>query len=410
MYVIQENSSTLLKSLMPVSLYIHIPFCLKRCIYCDFVSGIYDPERASVYIDALKKELSGIPDKKELSTLYIGGGTPTALPADLLSELIAHIFRNFSFTDDYEATIEANPGTLDREKLRVIKTAGMNRISMGVQSFNDNELEFLGRIHNSGEAEKAVRLARESGFENIGIDLIYGIPGQDITSWQESLNMAVSLKPEHISTYELTVEKGTGLYRLLHPPLSKSVRLDSEGGQRGGDVNLLEEDRIIEMYERTIDYLTSEGYLHYEISNFAKPGCFSRHNLNYWDRGEYYGTGQGAHSFMNNKRFHNTNSLDEYIKAVSENISHLEDPEDISIEAALQEAIFLGLRKTSGLNLEKFSKRYKTNIVSHYQEQIKELQEAGLVEITASDCSYETDLRLTRKGLLLSNEVFIKFM
>jgi oxygen-independent coproporphyrinogen-3 oxidase len=275
---------------------------------------------------------------------------------------------------------------------------------MGVQSFNDSELEFLGRIHNSGEAEKAVRLARDSGFENIGIDLIYGIPGQDITSWQESLNMAVSLKPEHISTYELTVEKGTALHKLLiNPPIYK-------GGQRGGNVNLLQEDRIIEMYERTIDYLTSEGYLHYEISNFAKPGCLSRHNLNYWNRGEYYGTGQGAHSFMNGKRYHNTSSLDEYINAVSENISHLEDPEDISEEAALQEAIFLGLRKTSGLNLEKFSKRYKTNLVSHYQEQIKELQKAGLVEITASDCSYETDLRLTRKGLLLSNEVFIKFM
>jgi len=414
---------------MPVSLYIHIPFCLKRCVYCDFVSGIYDPGKADAYISALKKELDSVPEKQippappllkgGISTLYIGGGTPTALSTGALSDLISHIFTRFSFTKGYEATIEANPGTLESDKLRAMLDAGMNRISIGVQSFNDAELAFLGRIHTAEEAAKAFSLAREAGFDNIGIDLIYGIPGQDIEGWKKTLERALILGPEHISTYELTVEKGTELHEYLKNPPSSPF---SKGGvcsplsQRGGwrapliKPHLPGEDKIIEMYEHTIDHLTSNGYEHYEISNFARPGCFSRHNLNYWDRGDYYGAGLGAHSFISGKRSCNTDSLDEYLGAVPENNSPVRYSEEITEEDAVKEAVFLGLRKTGGIDVEAFFRRYKINILSRYHNEIKYLQEAGLIETTCSACSYETSLRLTRKGLLLSNEVFMKFM
>jgi oxygen-independent coproporphyrinogen-3 oxidase len=383
---------------MPISLYVHIPFCVKRCIYCDFISGAYTPDKAAAYLVALKKEISSIPADRPLSTLYIGGGTPTVLTADQLSDLIKHIFDHFTFSPPLEATIEANPGTVDSDKLKSIRSAGMNRISIGGQSFNNEELTFLGRIHTGAEAEEAVRLARDAGFENIGIDLIYGIPGQDIETWKGSLEKAVSLKPEHISAYELTVEEGTELHKLLSSPLDKGVK------------RLLNEDAIIEMYEYTISYLSSKGYLHYEISNFGLPGSFSRHNLNYWERGDYYGAGVGSHSFINNKRSSNTTDLESYLRLLSENKSPVEHSEEITAENAISEAIFLGLRKTAGINIEAFSRRYKINLPVFYEKEIKELQEAGLIENACSECSYETDIRLTRKGLILSNEVFVRFI
>ncbi|MBI4849755.1 MAG: radical SAM family heme chaperone HemW [Nitrospirae bacterium] len=423
------------------SLYVHIPFCLKRCIYCDFVSGIYGPRTADAYIEALNKEIRNIPEKTQISTLFIGGGTPTALSANKLTNLIRHIFSHCSFSpphpplakggyDGVEATVEANPGTVDKHKLAAMRSAGINRLSVGIQSFNDDELALLGRIHTSEEAGQAVCLARDAGFENIGIDLIYGIPGQDIESWRETLEKAAMLKPEHISTYELTVEEGTGLHEYLkNPPTSRCNALQQrepspffkggdytplwKRGVRGdfvGRVRLPDEDKIIEMYEHTIDYLVSKGYSHYEISNFAMPGYQCRHNLNYWDRGEYFGAGLGAHSFVYGKRFCNTCDLEEYLKAVSEDKSPVKGTGHIPEDQALSEAIFLGLRKTGGISIESFLKRYGINMLSHYQNEIAALQEEGLIEIVGSGCSYETDLRLTRKGILLSNEVFLKFV
>jgi oxygen-independent coproporphyrinogen-3 oxidase len=376
------------------SLYVHIPFCIRRCIYCDFVSGIYDPKKADRYIAALKKEILAIPRNAIFSTLFIGGGTPTAFSGDNLKDLISHIFNQFSFADAYEATIEANPGTLNKGKLRAIREAGMNRISIGVQSFNDDELIFLERLHSSSEAEESVHLAREAGFENIGIDLIYGIPGQGIEVWKQTLGRAVRLKPKHISTYELTVEKGT----VLHDR------------RQNGTLKSLDDELIAEMYNLTIDYLTFEGYSHYEISNFARPGYECRHNMNYWDRGEYYGSGLGAHSFINGKRSYNTGDLEEYLKAISEDKSPLKETEHITEDKAVSEAVFLGLRKTEGINAESFFKRYGSNILSHYHAELAELRKDGLIEIVHSECSYETNLRLTRHGLLLSNEIFVKLI
>ncbi len=386
---------------MPTSLYIHIPFCLKRCIYCDFVSGTYDPEKADAYIRALTHELTNIPNETPFSSLFIGGGTPTALSSEALSRLLTFIFNRFDFQNN-ETTIEANPGTLDKDKLQTLYSHGINRLSIGVQSFNSDELAFLGRIHSPEEAEQAVKMARLAGFKNIGIDLLYGFPGQEIGTWKETLKKAVALEPHHISAYELIVEEGTDLYLMLknvqtagRPTLTRSV---------------LNEEQIIDMFNHTVDYLIAKGYDHYEICNFSYPGYPCRHNLNYWDRGDYYGAGIGAHSFINGERFYNTDKLDTYIKAMSENKTAVNGSELISADSALSEALFLGLRKTAGVSIESLSKEHSINIMSTYGQEIKKLLDDGLIESVASSCSYETDLRLTRKGLLLSNEVFKKFI
>ncbi|MBI4838353.1 MAG: radical SAM family heme chaperone HemW [Nitrospirae bacterium] len=401
------------------SLYVHIPFCLKKCIYCDFVSGIYNPAKADAYIEALKKEIQNISDAiypssvhlPGTSTLYIGGGTPTALSTECLTDLITNIFAHFNFKSphppfnkggqergkNYEATIEANPGTVDRTKLSAILSSGINRLSIGVQSFDDNALACLGRLHTAEDAERAVLLAGEAGFKNIGIDLIYAIPGQGMAGWEKTLKKAVSLKLQHISAYELTVEKGTMLYEYIKnppiPPLTK-----------GGKGGFLDEEKIIEMYNYAIDYLTSEGYIHYEISNFSLPGYQCRHNLNYWQRGEYYGAGTGASSFINGKRLHNTERIDDYIKLISANKSPVKDTEVITKEQALSEAIFLGLRQTEGINADFFSQKYGKDLLAYYRKEIAELEDAGLLAFKGNH------LRLTRKGILLSNEVFKKFM
>ena len=287
--------------------------------------------------------------------------------------------------------------------MHAIRSHGINRISIGIQSFHDDELAFLGRVHSSKEAEQAVCLARDAGFENIGMDLIYGIPGQDIVSWMKTLEKTLSLKPHHISTYELTVEEGTQLHKYLNNP---SLFLPLDKGRIGGVKEMLPDEKIIEMYEYTIDHLTSNNYVHYEISNFALPDNFCRHNLNYWNRGEYYGVGLGAHSFINGDRFYNTGNLDDYLKALSENKSPVKGTEHISEDMAVSEALFLGLRKTAGINLNTFSELYKKDIFQLYHKEIKDLQESGLVEYN----SRSFNLKLTRKGLLLSNEVFIRFM
>jgi len=428
---------------MAKSLYVHIPFCLKRCIYCDFVSGIYDPDRANDYIRALKAEISTLQNKEPLETLYIGGGTPTVLSDELLKELTADIFSHFDFSKNYEATIEANPGTLNRGKLESLTLSGINRISIGVQSFNNDLLKFLGRIHTSEEAEQAVSMARNAGFKNISLDLIYGIPGQTVNIWQETLGKAVSLNPDHISTYELTYEKDTELHDMFKdskehhphpdPPPSRgreiggnyqfcknnsnnpiNINTPSPGGRgQGGGGNILQlpnEDDIISMYEYAINFLNSNGFTHYEISNFAMPGLECKHNLNYWDRGEYYGAGIGAHSFVDDRRYFNIRELDRYIRFVLNNQSPVDAVEKITKDMAMSEALFLGLRKTSGISIEILSKVFGKNILSAYDEAIRYLKKEGLIEIVSSDCSYESMLKLTDRGLLLSNEVFVKFL
>jgi oxygen-independent coproporphyrinogen-3 oxidase len=375
---------------MPGFLYVHIPFCVKKCLYCDFVSGVYDRGKEAVYVATLRDEIIGISGRSTFQTLYIGGGTPTILSSDALNGLIRHTFKTLKFDGNYEATIETNPGVMDGETLRAIRSPGINRVSIGIQSFDDGELRLLGRIHSAAEAEEAVLHAFSAGLQNVGIDLLYGIPGQNIETWKKTLERAVRLGPKHISAYELTPAEGTVLSSFI-----RQKRLE-----------VPEEESIIGMYNPAIDYLAKEGYLQYEISNFSLPGYECRHNLNYWNGGDYSGVGLGAHSHVNRVRFHNTDNFEEYIRLLSQGISPIKEKEELTSDESVREALFLGLRKTAGVNLKRMSELHGTDLARSLGETMEMLSRERLIE--QDDGS--SNIRLTRRGLLLSNEVFVKLI
>ena len=370
-------------------LYIHIPFCVKKCIYCDFFSVPYDESAIQLYVDALCKELSL---KKRLAgllkTVYFGGGTPTLLPAECFRRLLTCLKDNYRFSPDIEITVEANPGTVDARKIETLLLLGVNRLSVGVQSFSDDELATLGRIHSSDEALRSIQSIKKAGLKNFSVDLMYGIPGQTMESWRGSLTEAVELSPTHISAYELTPEENTPLY-----PLIQSHK-----------ITMPDEDLVLEMYNYTIDYLAGKGYTHYEISNFARPGFQCVHNLNYWDRGEYIGAGAGAHSFISAVRSTNTTDINEYISQ----LNHGNFPEIQSMkllpEDALKEFIFLGLRKTEGVNLAKIP--HIGGIPLSAKER---LSDAGKELTVEGYLDYSGDfLRFTRKGIVISNSIIVR--
>jgi oxygen-independent coproporphyrinogen-3 oxidase len=394
---------------MPDSLYIHIPFCIRKCIYCDFFSVPYDKSAAQAYIGALCRELMLKKDSAQaLKTVYIGGGTPSLLPDKCLKQLFICLKDNFSFSPDIEITIEANPGTINESKINTLFSLGINRLSIGIQSFNDNELKVLGRIHSSEDALISIEMIKNAGINNFSVDLMYGIPGQTMESWKDSLLKASGGSPKHISTYELTPEENTPLYELLksNPPSPPLVKRG-----RGGffeRFEMPEEDLILEMYNHTIDYLGGCGYKQYEISNFAMPGFECMHNLNYWDRGGYIGTGAGAHSFINEIRSMNTKDIKNYIETLTEGKSvEMESIRLFPLEA-LKEFIFLGLRKIEGININKTPliiptlTRVDTGGYNRLLDASKELITEGYLEF---DRGY---LRLTRKGLVISNTVIVK--
>jgi oxygen-independent coproporphyrinogen-3 oxidase len=375
---------------MPESLYVHIPFCVKKCLYCDFVSGVYDSQKESLYVDALRREILGISVSSAFRTLYMGGGTPTVLSSDALQELIRQIFKTVRFDGNYEATIEANPGVIAGETLRAIRSLGINRLSVGIQSFDDGELRLLGRIHSAAEAEEAVLLAASAGLHNVGIDLIYGIPGQKMETWKKTLERAVRLGPKHISAYELTPGEGTVMNSYLRRKM----------------LEVPEEESIIGMYNHAIDYLTKEGYLQYEISNFSLPGYECRHNLNYWNGGDYLGIGLGAHSHVKRVRYHNTYNFEEYIRLLSQRKSPVKEEEELTCEESVREALFLGLRKTAGVNLKRMSELHGRYLDRSLGKTMEMLSRERLVDQDGE----EANVRLTRRGLLLSNEVFVKLI
>lgn len=367
---------------MPEFLYIHIPFCIKKCIYCDFLSVTYDESYAKEYVDALCRELVLKKDSaKALKTIYIGGGTPSVLPEESFKQLFRSIRNNFEFSSGIEITVEANPGTLDESKINTFLSVGINRMSIGVQSFNDYELKTLGRIHSSTDAVKAIEMIKKAGLKNFSIDLMYGIPGQAMDSWKDTLSKAVGFSPKHISSYELTPEKETPLYGMID---SKKIKMPDE-------------ELVLDMYNFAIDYLASRGCEHYEISNFALRGFRCIHNMNYWDRGEYIGAGAGAHSFINGVRSKNTGDVKKYIETANNEII----PETESIRLArtddIKEFIFLGLRKTEGINITK-AKELGMDI----PDSCKGLIDEGYLEISGDY------LRLTRKGIVISNTVIVK--
>ena len=363
-------------------LYIHIPFCLRKCIYCDFLSVPYADDLADRYIDSLCRELSLRKDSAGLlKTVYIGGGTPSVLPARSLGRLFDCLGKCFSFSDDTEITLEANPGTLDEEKIAAVRSSGVTRISIGVQSFHDGELKTLGRIHSSRDAIHAAALLRKAGLENYSIDLMYGIPGQTRETWEQTLSHARGLSPRHISAYELTPEKKTPLHNII----------------RSGGMHIPEEGLVLEMYDYAIDHLAASGYEQYEISNFSLPGSQCRHNLNYWNRGEYLGAGAGAHSFKGGVRSSNVEDIREYCDCADRGgIPSVEILRIGALEAA-REFIFLGLRKTGGIDISD-AKALGLDIV---RAGSLLLQEGYLM-------TGGGHLSLTRKGMPVSNAVIVK--
>lgn len=368
---------------MSSCLYIHIPFCIRKCLYCDFLSIPYSADAADKYVTALSNEFRLRKNiAHAVKTVYIGGGTPTILSPLDITRLLENLRETFNISPDAEVTIEVNPGTIDKEKTDLFLTAGINRFSMGIQSFNDRELVLLERIHSAAEGIRANELLKECGVKNLSIDLLYGIPGQTLKDWNCTLSKAIELSPEHVSAYELTPEKGTPLHRaIIQSKLKKP-----------------DEDTIVEMYYHAIDTLADAGYRHYEISNFAREGFESRHNINYWDRGQYLGLGAGAHSFIDGRRIKNTDDIGQYISLLNNGRLAVEETVEVSCEEALREFIFLGLRKTKGLDTTEF----KDNLGLDISGAAGELLHNGLL---AQDNNY---LRLTRKGLVISNAVIVR--
>lgn len=362
-------------------LYIHIPFCIKKCIYCDFTSIPYDPTLIKRYGEALcaelrlKKKFAG-----ELKTIYIGGGTPSLMQEDFFEQLFSCIGDVFAISPSAEITVEANPGTISSSKIETLLSLGVNRVSMGFQSLRDEELRTLGRVHTSAEAESSVMIVKDLGLDNISLDLMYGIPGQTLETLSNTLRKTAELAPSHISAYELTPEERTPLSGLL----------------KTGKLILPDEELVLEMYDSVIDYLSSNGYEHYEISNFARPGLKCRHNINYWDRGEYIAVGAGAHSFLQDVREKNTSDVRAYIARLEGGILPVVESSGVTLQEGMREFIFLGLRKREGISL-KDGKIAESCVVAAAGDLI----EQEYLEIVSDR------LRLTRKGIVLSNSVLV---
>ncbi|MBR5419615.1 MAG: radical SAM family heme chaperone HemW [Lachnospiraceae bacterium] len=380
----------------PLALYVHIPFCVRKCLYCDFLSFPASEEVRKAYLKALGEELEreapAYADRR-VSSIFFGGGTPSTLAAEEIEEIMAVIRRLYLISEDAEITLEANPGTLTPEKLRSFGQAGIRRLSMGAQSFDDDELKTLGRIHRAADIRESFRAAREAGFDNINLDLICGLPGQRVEDWEYTLREALSLAPEHISAYSLIVEEGTPFHECYH-------EADERRG-RGEEQELLpgeEEER--EMIKRCRELLGAAGYVQYEISNYALPGRECRHNLVYWERGDYAGFGLGAASCVDERRWKNTEELKEYFAGgeLRRELQLLDPGERQS------EAMFLGLRLMRGVDCRQFAARYGVDPHVLYGEEIERMLSEGLLEEEGAF------LRLSLKGQDLANRVMAAFV
>ena len=406
-----------------LELYIHIPFCASKCAYCDFLS-FAAPERVyRDYMDKLLEEICGQgPNFQEyrVSTIFVGGGTPSILPADLIMELFATLSENFDISLDAEITMEANPGTLTMEKLEVYRQSGVNRLSIGLQSADDKELKYLGRIHSFDSFLKSYQRARQAGFKNINVDLMSALPGQDVHSWKNTLKKVMMLKPEHISAYSLIIEEGTPFYERFGEP---GRQLDC-GAQMAGTLpapktaaevaarasvmtlpDLPDEDTDREMYHLTKEMMSAHGYERYEISNYAKKGYECRHNIGYWTGVEYLGLGLGASSYTYGYRYHNTENLQEYLSLnLYEGGAAARDIEELSLEDKMEEFMFVGLRMMKGVSGSEFLDRFGQNMWNVYGDALKKLEQQGLIEVDAPM------VRLTELGIDVSNVVLSEFL
>lgn len=389
-----------------LGIYIHIPFCVQKCAYCDFLSAPADADTKERYVQALLQEIRSFDEKNteyRVVSVFLGGGTPSALQADQLRRILQTVREQFVLQRDAEITVECNPGTLDREKLLVMKENGVNRLSIGVQSLHDHELRALGRIHDRETFLKNYRMARALGYDNINIDLMSGLPGQTVADWKATLEEAVALAPEHISAYSLIIEEGTPFYEWYHMQDEERARtgtISSEG--RGTFPALPDEESEREMYRMTQEILAEAGICRYEISNYAKPGRESLHNSGYWTRREYIGFGLGASSMLKNTRFKNTDVLKAYLAGKT---IETESVEVLTKEAQMEETMFLGLRMMQGVSENAFASIYKTTMQEVYGEILERMKRQALMERSEDGRWY-----LTEEGINVSNAVMAEFL
>lgn len=378
-----------------LGIYIHIPFCKSKCYYCDFISYPNKINLAKDYINAVKKEICQFDfSNYDVTTIYIGGGTPSYINENEISEILEiiknKIKENKTKFKDIEITIEVNQGTVTLEKLKIYKKAGINRLSIGLQSTHDRLLQEIGRIHNYSEFLDTYKMTEAVGFNNINVDLMIALPNQTIKDIKESLEDIIKLNPNHISVYSLIIEEGTVIEKKLNQ----------------GKITLPEDEEERRMYWFVKDFLELNGYNHYEISNFAKSGCESKHNLNCWNQEEYIGFGISAHSYINNIRFGNQENLEQYIKNINEDKlqKNIKVEEKQTKEDQEKEFMMLGFRKIEGVNIAKFKEKFIENPLFLYNKELERLANQGLIEV---DLNY---IRLTNKGLDLANMVFEEFI
>lgn len=389
-----------------MGIYIHIPFCVKKCNYCDFLSFPADEASKSAYMAALLKEIelygtlygtNGTLGRRDITTVFFGGGTPSILESRYIASVMDCLHRYFNFSDDAEITIECNPGTLTLIKLADYKCAGINRLSLGLQSACDAELAALGRIHSYASFAESFRNARRAGFDNINIDIMSALPGQSLSSYINTLNSVIGLAPEHISAYSLIIEEGTPFYDIY-----------ADFDNACGYLPLPDEDTEREMYYKTDELLSAHGYHRYEISNYTVPHRECRHNLGYWHRTEYLGLGLGSSSFISNVRFKNITDLKQYIDILNSRTAELSaltaERLTLSVEDAMAEFMYLGLRTADGIRKSEFARSFGRDITSVYGKQLE--------KFTSEMLLYESGdiIRLTKKGIDLSNYVFADFL
>lgn len=376
---------------MPLGgVYVHIPFCLRKCLYCDFYSTT-DLSLKPAFLEALTTEIAASdPGPLVFDTIYFGGGTPSVLSPPEVARILGALFSKFHFQEPVEITLEANPGTVGLESLKALRSAGVNRLNIGVQSFQDGNLARLGRVHSAAQAQEALAAARRAGFGELGLDLIYGLPGQRRQAWLADLRCGLAHQPEHLSCYMLTLEPGT--------PLAECHRL--------GRFRPAPEARVAELFMATSEFLADCGFLHYEISNFARcgpAGCqdarVSRHNSKYWSHAPYLGFGPAAHSFQPPKRFWNHRDVTRYVADLRAGRRPLAGEEVLDREQHMMEAILLGLRTSAGIDVMGFKRRFGVDFIEVFGAAVSDLTSQGLLSLTAERCA------ATRRGMLYLDTV-----
>lgn len=377
----------------PAGIYIHIPFCATRCHYCNFATGGYESELARRYTEAARAEIeraevSKKPEMRRADTIYFGGGTPTTLTIEQISDLIETCRQTFDAAPDSEITAEANPGSVSQNYLEELRAAGVNRLSFGVQSFDDGELQMIGRTHSAEEAREAVRMARDAGFANVSIDLIAGLPEQKMETWRRNLEEAFALEPDHLSVYLLELYKDAPLLHRINR----------------GELRAIDDELTIEMYFALVDEAERRGFEHYEISNWARPGFESRHNLKYWTGAPYWAFGVSAAGYDGQTRWSNTRNIHEYLAKIESGQSPVAEVVELNEDDRQSENLFLRLRLKDGVDLREHQSRFGINTMERYREEIERLREAGLIEFD------ENRLKISRAGTVLANEVFAAFV